>query len=390
MPRRHLPPILPFLLPLLVLGVMLTACHSSGKRGGTPAEASPQDAQAFTMEDILSSGQLIVGTLSGPETYFTFRGAAFGLHYEMASLFAREQGLSLRVEVARDTAELLSWLSKAEVDLLALPLPQAPGTLGCSPGWLVAEGMDELREAVDDWYDPGLPSRLRREQAEHRSKPLRRHKARPQMLNPGKGIISPYDRLFQRYAPKVSWDWRLLAAQCWQESAFDPRALSWAGARGLMQIMPATGARLGLSDPWDPEQNIAAAVAYIGELQRKFSDVADPRERLRFVLAAYNGGPGHIRDAMSLCASRGGNAKRWSEVERYVRLLSRPAYYNDPHVHHGYMIGSETASYVSSIVARWEAYRGKARAIAPVPKASAPAVNPRVRPRSDFFPSDSL
>ena len=149
------------------------------------------------------------------------------------------------------------------------------------------------------------------------------------MLNRQGGVISHYDAYFQRYAPRIRWDWRLLAAQCYQESCFDPQAKSWAGACGLMQIMPSTADHLELArtDIYHPERNIEAAVRYIAELQQSFSDVRDATERTRFVLAAYNGGGFHIRDAMAL-------------------------------VRNGYMRGSETVDYVRRIQERWNGYRG--------------------------------
>lgn len=87
------------------------------------------------------------------------------------------------------------------------------------------------------------------------------------MLDKGKGIISKYDSYFKMYSGVAIMDWRLMAAQCYQESCFDPDAQSWAGACGLMQIMPSTAAHLGL--PMEmihkPEENIAAAAKYLRE-----------------------------------------------------------------------------------------------------------------------------
>ena len=158
----------------------------------------------------------------------------------------------------------------------------------------------------------------------------------------------------------IRWDWRLMAAQCYQESTFDPQARSWAGACGLMQIMPGTADHLGLprASIYDPEQNIAAAARYLGELDRTFSDIPERTERTKFVLAAYNGGHFHIRDAMALAQKNGKNPKRWGDVEPFVLGLSQAQYYNDPVVKYGYMRGSETVDYVRKIHERWNGYRG--------------------------------
>ncbi|MDE7086214.1 MAG: tail length tape measure protein, partial [Prevotella sp.] len=103
---------------------------------------------------------------------------------------------------------------------------------------------------------------------------------------------------------------------------------------------------------------LAAAVNYVGELERIFADIREHAERSKFVLAAYNGGHFHIRDAMALARKDGHNPQRWHDVEPYVLGLSRPEYYNDPVVRYGYMRGSETVDYVRKIHERWNGYRG--------------------------------
>ncbi len=366
--------------------LLLSLCACRGGEGRRPpslfGESERAETNAFSLGDILEAGELIAGTLSGPDTYFMYRDRGFGTQYELAEEFARAIGTRLRVEVARDTAELLSWLRGGEVDMAAMRLPAAEGTLRCRTEWLVAGRSGQLRDAVDEWYSPDMLKKIEESQAKRRASATVRRKARPQMLNATGGVISHYDAILQRHATQIGWDWRLLAAQCYQESAFDPRAVSWAGARGLMQIMPSTGARLGLADPWDPEQNIAAAAKYLRQLESDFADIPDRRERINFVLAAYNGGAGHVRDAMALTRLHGDNPRRWSEVEQYILLLQRPQYYTAPCVHYGYMIGSETVDYVRGIQERWLRYRGQApRHATPPPQGKAGS---RVRPRESF------
>ena len=180
------------------------------------------------------------------------------------------------------------------------------------------------------------------------------------MLDRKGGIISHYDGYFQQYSRDVRWDWRLMAAQCYQESTIDPQAVSFAGAKGLMQIMPGTADHLGVSRSklYDPETNIAAAAKLIKELQQAFSDIGDNYERTNFVLASYNGGSFHIRDAMALAKRDGRNPHRWAEVAPYVLKLATPQYYNDPIVKYGYMRGSETVDYVRKIRERHAGYQG--------------------------------
>ena len=154
-----------------------------------------------------------------------------------------------------------------------------------------------------------------------------------------------------------------MAAQCYQESTFDTNARSWAGACGLMQIIPSTADHLGIPRNmlFDPEQNIAGAAKYIRELTAKFRDVPNPLDRACFVLASYNGGFFHIRDAMALARKYGKDAHRWTDVQEFILHLTTPAYYRDPVVKYGYMRGTETTAYVNRIMDRWAQYRGFAK-----------------------------
>lgn len=130
-----------------------------------------------------------------------------------------------------------------------------------------------------------------------------------------------------------------------------------------MQIMPATADHLGL--PRDqmnnPERSIEAATRLLKELEGKFSDVPDRTERQNLVLASYNGGMNHIRDAMRLCKRDGRNQYRWADVQQYVLRLRDPKYYQDTLVHYGYMRGQETAEYVDKIRDRYMQYRKSVR-----------------------------
>ena len=123
--------------------------------------------------------------------------------------------------------------------------------------------------------------------------------------------------------------------------------------------MPETAVHLGLpaNQMHQPEKNISAAARYLRELERKFSDIPGRSERINFILAAYNGGTGHVRDAMALARKHGKNPQLWSDVAPFILRLSQPQYYNDPVVRYGYLRGEETYSYVTSIRERWQRYR---------------------------------
>lgn len=366
-----------FLRGVLLLGglLLLASCQEEKRKEMTPWGTtlnadSVASTSAFSLNDIINNGEMIMLTLSGPESYYDYRGRGMGLQYMLCEKFAESLGVSLRVEVCKDTAEMVSRLRRGDADLIAFPLPRTlrglryAGVTGDDKktSWAVNEDSKELAEALDHWFKPTLVAQVRKEQDFLLSaRSITRHVYAP-MLNRSGGVISKYDAHFQRYAPVARWDWRLLAAQCYQESTFDPEARSWAGARGLMQIMPATAAGLGLSmdQIHNPEQNIAAATRYIRQLTGHFQDV-DGAERVKYVLASYNGGFFHIRDAMALARKHGRNPHRWDEVAPFVLKLSDPTYYRDPVVRYGYMRGSETVDYVERIMARWAQYRGVAK-----------------------------
>lgn len=171
----------------------------------------------------------------------------------------------------------------------------------------------------------------------------------------GGNPISPYDPLLQRYAAEYGLDWRLLAAQAWQESRFDPKARSWAGARGLLQVLPATGKELGFDDLSDPEQGIHAGARYLRELLTRFEPTLPFRERLHFALASYNVGAGHVQDARRLAAELGLDPSRWADhVEKAMLLLEEPRHFQ--RARHGYCRGSEPVRYVREIQATYERY----------------------------------
>jgi len=173
------------------------------------------------------------------------------------------------------------------------------------------------------------------------------------------GSISPYDDIIREEAERLDWDWRLLAALIYQESQFRPRAQSWAGAIGLMQLMPRTAREFGAANPYDPEENIRAGVSFLVWLEEYWREyIIDENERLKFVLASYNVGQGHVQDARRLASIYDGDPDIWhSNVERFMLKKSNPEYYNADVVNFGYATGIEPVRYVESIFDLYEHYK---------------------------------
>lgn len=171
--------------------------------------------------------------------------------------------------------------------------------------------------------------------------------------------ISPYDDLAKEIAGPLGWDWKLIVAQMYQESRFDPNAKSWAGAHGLMQLVPETGRRFGAKSLYDPEENVKAAGNFLIHLDELWSkSITDQDERIKFVLASYNVGLGHVQDARNLAEKYGHDPLIWDDnVEKYLKLKSKREYFTDPVAKSGYCRGAEPVNYVQNILEYFELYK---------------------------------
>ncbi|MEP2771206.1 MAG: transporter substrate-binding domain-containing protein [Fulvivirga sp.] len=171
--------------------------------------------------------------------------------------------------------------------------------------------------------------------------------------------ISAYDDLIKAAADTVGWDWRLLASQIYQESRFDPNAKSWAGAVGLMQLIPETGKRFGANNLYDPKQSITAGINYLMYLDRLWKKtIDDEEERKKFVLASYNVGLGHVVDARELAKKYDREPTIWADnVEYFLLMKSKPEFFRDDIVESGYCRGEEPVNYVKQILNRYDQYK---------------------------------
>ena len=170
--------------------------------------------------------------------------------------------------------------------------------------------------------------------------------------------ISIYDDLIKEQANKIGWDWRMLAALVYQESRFEPKAESWAGAAGLMQLMPATAAELGVKNRSDPAQSLKGGSNYLNTLYGYFESIPDTTQRLKLTMAAYNCGYGHVQDAQSLATKNELDPKECdNNVEKMILALNKSQNYNDPVVEHGYLRGHEPYNYVEQIFERYDHYK---------------------------------
>lgn len=225
--------------------------------------------------------------------------------------------------------------------------------------WAVAPDKKWLADSIDSWFAQAAPQQTNEELLKQF---FEQTKFSPNIrFDFSKGYISRYDNLFKKYAPKIGWDWRLMAAQAFQESRFKPNARSWVGARGLMQIMPRTarGYNAKVSQLGNPEISVRVATDLINDLDSYLTKyVPNDKERLKFVIAAYNVGIAHVYDAIALAKKYGLNPQVWDDnVSKAILMKMNPKYYNDPVVKYGYCRGTETVNYVKNITDFYEQAR---------------------------------
>lgn len=174
-----------------------------------------------------------------------------------------------------------------------------------------------------------------------------------------KGRFSEFDELIKEENIGSGFDWRLIAAVIYQESQFDPQAQSWAGAYGLMQLMPETADMYGINDIEDPRLNIRAGIKNLTWLNEQFiAEIPDSTERIKFILASYNVGLGHVLDAQRLAQKYDKNPKIWEgNVDYFLLNKSASRFYKDPIVKWGYCRGDEPYNYVNSVISIYMHYK---------------------------------
>lgn len=226
--------------------------------------------------------------------------------------------------------------------------------------WAVAQNDTALLKEINDYFAEN-PKTISKLYSKYYEPKVTKEVNRDVPIYIDDEHISVYDSIFKAQADSTIWDWRLLSAIAYTESRFNPNAGSFAGAKGLMQLMTETMINLG-GDPktmLEPSENLRLAIEYLNRTYQLIQSARTNDDRIRLTLAAYNAGLGHIRDAQTLCELHGGNPAEWKVVERYVRLLASPDYYNLPSVKCGYLRGSETADYVDNIMELYATYKRK-------------------------------
>ncbi|MCL4721961.1 MAG: membrane-bound lytic murein transglycosylase MltF [Gammaproteobacteria bacterium] len=163
-------------------------------------------------------------------------------------------------------------------------------------------------------------------------------------------LLPLYRARFEEAGRRADMDWRLIAALGYQESHWDPAAVSHKGAVGLMMLTPDTATLMGVDDPTDAAQSITAGSRYLWRMQKRIARLAPeatPQDVLWMSLAAYNMGLGHVLDARRITTLRGGNPDRWADLKQSLPLLMEQRWYSQ--ARWGYARGWETKVFVRNI-----------------------------------------
>ena len=339
---------------------------------------SPQVAKAMQREDIATGDGVEVRArlvsrpteLAGQQVHLSraspYRGRLLELSTDLPGdidVIEVEQSADQLIERLAEgeigftvTAQNFASLKAAEyTNLIVKPVVGPPQQVV----WAVRKNAPQLHDQLDRWlaaqHKSGLMNIIYRKYFLDRTGFTKR--ASSQYLTAKTGKLSPYDEWFRESSRIPGWDWRLVAAQAYQESRFNPSARSWAGASGLMQIMPSTARELKIN-PNDARQSVEGGCRYLWKMDDYFKDVV-PREeeRIKFILAAYNVGLGHVQDARRLAEKHGDDPGKWDHVAYWLIRKSKRAVYNDPVVKYGFARGTEPVNYVAAILDRWANYK---------------------------------
>lgn len=262
-----------------------------------------------------------------------------------------------------DIAELSKkYLKNIDISVpISVDLPRA---------WIIRSTAPKLDSTINSWYD-GI------ENSKYFQRLTSRHLNRSKYFDALNevdystfdykdydGGISPYDSIFREASKLTGWDWRLLASVAFHESRFNPNAVSYNGAMGVMQLMNSTGRKFGLTDStfFVPSENIKAGTKLLASLEKKLMFIKDKNQRTKTVLAAYNTGYGHVLDAINLAKKYDGTAQSWDEnISKYLMLKSDEKYYTDEVVKLGYFRANHTIRFVNSVMITYDSFKQRVK-----------------------------
>jgi len=159
--------------------------------------------------------------------------------------------------------------------------------------------------------------------------------------------LSNYLNMYNEAGDKFNIDWKLLAAMGYQESHWNPKAVSPTGVRGIMMLTQQTAGQMGIKNRLDPKSSIMGGAKYLDQIRKRFpKDLKEP-DRTWYAMAAYNVGYYHVIDAQKIAKKLGKNPNKWSDLQTTLPLLARKKWYKK--TKYGYARGWEPVKYVTNI-----------------------------------------
>ncbi|HNQ82819.1 MAG TPA: transporter substrate-binding domain-containing protein [Bacteroidales bacterium] len=282
--------------------------------------------------------------------------------------------INVQVDPLMEAEQLVEAVAKGEIDFTVCDEHMAafferqhseldirtPISFPQNIGWVVRHDSDSLLAAINDWLGESESTLASRHLMDkYFNNPRASFMARSEKINMGGKQISEYDEILRNISRQHDFDWRLVASLVYQESQFQPEVKSWAGAFGLMQLMPATAKLFGIDSTASEFQQIEAGVMFMKKIDDELPrDIKDRSERIKFILAAYNVGIAHVMDARRLAEKHGKDPNVWTgNVDYYILNKSNPKYYRDSVVRYGYARGEETYQFVNEVLDRFEHYK---------------------------------
>lgn len=223
--------------------------------------------------------------------------------------------------------------------------------------WILPMGYEELQQSINNWLteikDTQKYKHLYTKYFRNKKSILRNKEG---YLVEGEKL-SNYDNIIKEEAALLGWDWRLLGALIYTESRFDPNVKSWAGAFGIMQMMPVTARKFGVSSHSSVKEQIMGGRKYIQYLENTLGEkMQDKTDLNKFVIASYNSGLGHIEDAIQLTKKYNKDPESWEDVKGIIEKMKEQEYYDDEVVKYGFFRGTETLNHVERVFDLYENY----------------------------------
>lgn len=296
------------------------------------------------------------------------QGRPVGFMYSLLETYSKAQKVSINIEIPFSDYDYWALLMEKKIDILvinmtkdSIPEEYTDNVLYSTPisdsfAWVVRRKDSNLLDNINFWFGHYNKKReySRLENQYFRSYKLDQYIEDMMQTN----LISPYDAIIKRNSNLLGWDWRLLAAVIFKESCFSMGVFSSKGAIGLMQIKESTALHYGISDIFNPANNIRAGSLHLKHLQNIYQgrDI-DSANVVKFTLAAYNAGEGRIDDCINFTISMGKDYRNWEVVSRMIPLMRDPKYYNSDILKFGKFKGDETIEYVDAVLSKYEEYQ---------------------------------